>query len=99
MFALVGFCHGAASTRAVSLLSNEAVRKVMPDVILYGTAHCKKTSYYVNYRFADVAADSQAAEELVALTGSADKFPTFSIDGRKLRNPSLEKLEKALAWK
>ena len=89
------------------MLSNEAVRKVMPDVILYGTAHCKKTSYYcdvldkrrVNYRFADVAADSQAAEELVALTGSADKFPTFSIDGRKLRNPSLEKLEKALAWK
>ncbi len=73
-------------------------------VTLYGTAHCQKTLYYRNvlderrvaYRFADVASDPEAAKELIALTGSAEKFPTFSIGGRKLRNPSLLDLETAL---
>ncbi len=75
-----------------------------PSIILYGSAHCKKTAYYRSvleergtaYRFADVAADPRAVEELATLAGNADKFPAFSINGRKLRNPSLESLNKTL---
>ena len=37
----------------------------------------------------DATPPPRPARRLTALTGSADKFPTFEIRGRKLRNPKL----------
>lgn len=77
----------------------------MSDITLFGCTDCRKTDFYrqalaereVEYEFADVHEDEDAARRLVALTGSASKFPTFEIAGRKLRNPVLPELDKALA--
>lgn len=41
--------------------------------------------------------DPNAATRLIELAGSADKFPTFQINGKKLRNPTLPEFDKALA--
>ncbi|MAZ22976.1 N-acetyltransferase [Roseovarius sp.] len=76
-----------------------------PEVTLFGETRCHKTRHYqdalaarsVAYELAEVDKDAQAAERLTALTGSASKFPTFLIKGRKLRNPRLAELDKALA--
>ena len=75
------------------------------DIILYGETRCYKTRFYqaalevrgLKYALAEVDQDPEAARRLAALTGSPDKFPTFEIKGRKLRNPSLPDLEKTLA--
>jgi len=75
------------------------------DIILFGKARCHKTRHYraaleergLDYALAEVDRDPQAADRLSALAGGADKFPTFEINGRKLRNPSLPDLDKALA--
>lgn len=75
------------------------------DVVLFGEIRCPKTRYYqalleerdVAYEMAEVDKDASAAERLIALTGSATKFPTFSINGRKVRNPKPEELDKELA--
>ncbi|WP_281857300.1 N-acetyltransferase [Litoreibacter halocynthiae] len=74
-------------------------------ITLYGEIRCHKTRYYqaaleergLEYEMAQVDKDPEAAKRLSALTGSADKFPTFEINGRKLRNPTLPDLDKALA--
>lgn len=75
------------------------------DIVLFGEVRCHKTRYYqsaleergLTYEMAEVDKDAEAAKRLVALTGSADKFPAFEISGRKLRNPMLPELDKALA--
>lgn len=72
---------------------------------LFGETRCHKTRFYqaalldrgLEYELAEVDKDSQAAARLAELTGSADKFPTFEINGRKLRNPTLANLDKRLA--
>lgn len=77
----------------------------MPDITLFGEVRCPKTRFYqaaledrgLEYEMAEVDKDPQAARRLTNLTGSATKFPTFQIKGRKLRNPKLPELEKALA--
>ena len=74
-------------------------------ITLYGALRCHKTRYYqaaleergLAYDMAEVDKDPVAAKRLSALTGSADKFPTFEICGRKLRNPTLPELDKTLA--
>ncbi len=74
-------------------------------ITLFGEVRCHKTRFYqaaldergLTYEMAEVDKDADAATRLTALTGSANKFPTFEINGRKLRNPSLPELEKALA--
>lgn len=76
-----------------------------PDITLYGETRCHKTQHYqaalkergLEYELAEVDRDPQAADRLTALAGAADKFPTFEIKGRKLRNPNLPDLDKALA--
>ena len=76
-----------------------------PDITLYGETRCHKTRHYqaaleergLEYKLAEVDHDQQAADRLTALAGAADKFPTFEIKQRKLRNPSLPDLDKALA--
>lgn len=76
-----------------------------PEVTLFGAVRCHKTRFYqaalaargVAYEMAEVDRDAEAARRLEALTGSADKFPTFEIAGRKLRNPRLAELDKGLA--
>ncbi|MCB1449349.1 MAG: N-acetyltransferase [Nitratireductor sp.] len=74
-------------------------------IVLFGEIRCHKTRYYqaameergLKYEMAEVDKDPVAAKRLAALTGSANKFPTFEINGRKLRNPTLPELDKALA--
>lgn len=75
------------------------------DVTLFGEIRCLKTRFYqaaldergVAYEIAEVDKDPTAAARLTALTGSAQKFPTFEISGRKVRNPKLRDLDKELA--
>lgn len=77
----------------------------MQDVTLFGEIRCPKTRFYqalldergVDYELAEVDSDENAARRLTELTGSPAKFPTFSIMGRKVRNPKPEDLDKALA--
>ncbi|MGH1578838.1 N-acetyltransferase [Planktotalea sp.] len=74
-------------------------------ITLFGELRCHKTRFYqtaleergLEYELAEVDKDPEAAKRLSAITGSADKFPTFEIKGRKLRNPSLTELDKFLA--
>ena len=75
------------------------------DITLFGEVRCHKTRFYqaalvergLTYEMAEVDKDADAATRLAALAGSAVKFPTFQIKGRKLRNPSLPDLDKTLA--
>lgn len=77
----------------------------MAEVTLFGELRCHKTRFYqaaleergVPYDLAEVDKDADAARRLAALTGSADKFPTLEVKGRKIRNPSLPDLDKELA--
>lgn len=77
----------------------------MPDITLFGELRCHKTRFYrdaleergLAYELAEVDKDSDAARRLTDLTGSADKFPTFRIKGKKLRNPRLSELDATLA--
>lgn len=74
-------------------------------ITLFGETRCHKTRFYqaalaergLVYEMAEVDNDPDAAQRLIKLVGSADKFPTFQINGRKLRNPSLPDLDKTLA--
>ena len=74
-------------------------------ITLFGEVRCHKTRFYratleergLIYEMAEVDHDANAAKRLAALAGSADKFPTFEINGRKLRNPSLPDLDRTLA--
>jgi glutaredoxin len=77
----------------------------MADITLFGETRCHKTRFYqaaldergLTYELAEVDKDAEAARRLAELAGSADKFPTFQIKGRKLRNPLLPDLDKELA--
>ena len=77
----------------------------MNDITLFGETRCAKTRHYqaaleergIAYELAEVDKSEAAADRLTTLAGSADKFPTFEIKGRKLRNPSLPDLDKTLA--
>ena len=77
----------------------------MDSIILFGTRDCHKVRFYMDalqgrglaFRLAEVDRDAEAARHLTELTGNADRFPTLLIAGRKLRNPSLIDLDKALA--
>ena len=77
----------------------------MHDITLFGEVRCHKTRFYQSaleerglaYELAEVDKDPRAAERLTKLAGSAGKFPTFQIKGRKLRNPKLPELDKELA--
>lgn len=74
-------------------------------ITLFGETRCHKTRFYqaalaergLAYEMAEVDNDPDAALLLIKLAGSSNKFPTFQINGRKLRNPSLPNLDKALA--
>jgi predicted GNAT family acetyltransferase len=74
-------------------------------ITLFGEVRCPKTRFYqaalvergLTYEMAEVDKNADAATRLAALAGSAVKFPTFQIKGRKLRNPSLLDLDKTLA--
>ncbi len=77
----------------------------MADITLFGEVRCPKTRFYqaaleergLPYELAEVDRDVDAARRLTELAGSPTKFPTFAIKGRKLRNPLLPDLDKALA--
>lgn len=77
----------------------------MPEITLFGAVRCHKTRFYqaalkergLDYELAEVDKDPDAARRLTDLTGSAAKFPTFQIKGRKVRNPKLHELDKELA--
>lgn len=77
----------------------------MHNITLFGEVRCPKTRFYqaaleersLPYEMAEVDKDPNAGERLTALTGSAAKFPTFAIKGRKVRNPKLPELDKELA--
>lgn len=77
----------------------------MSDITLFGELRCYKTRYYrdaldergLNYELAEVDKDEESARRLADLTGSATKFPTFLIKGKKLRNPRLSELDARLA--
>ena len=74
-------------------------------ITLFGELRCHKTRFYqaalsergLTFEMAEVDKDPDAAKRLTELAGSADKFPTFQINGKKLRNPTLPELDKALA--
>lgn len=75
------------------------------DVTLFGEVRCPKTRFYqaaleergVPFEMAEVDKSPDATARLVALTGSAQKFPTLEIKGRKVRNPKEPDLDKELA--
>ena len=79
------------------------------DVRLYGARACHKSRFYedalkerkVEYVFRDVEADKEAARELSAIFGADPaghtKYPTFLIKGKRLRNPRLRDLDRALS--
>lgn len=77
----------------------------MADITLFGELRCHKTRFYrdaleergLDYELAEVDKDPASARRLAELTGSADKFPTLEIKGRKVRNPKLSDLDKELA--
>lgn len=77
----------------------------MHDITLFGEVRCHKTRFYqaaleergLAWEMAEVDKDAEAAARLAKLAGSADKFPTFQIKGRKVRNPKLPELDKELA--
>lgn len=75
------------------------------EVILYGTQRCHKTQYYksfldernINYALLDVETNAVYADRLRNLYKSGElNFPTITIGDKKLRNPSVKKLEKWL---
>lgn len=78
-------------------------------VRLYGARGCHKSRFYedalkergVPYDFRDVEADKEAARELSAIFGADPaghtRYPTFLIKGKRLRNPRLRDLDRALA--
>ncbi len=75
------------------------------EVKLYGAERCHKTQYYktflearhINYVLLDVEINARYAEELRDLyTNRKLNFPTITIGGKKLRNPSVNELEKWL---
>ncbi|WP_299113026.1 glutaredoxin family protein [uncultured Winogradskyella sp.] len=70
---------------------------------LYGTERCHKTQYYksffenknLSYVFLDVEEDEINAIELRNLYENKKlNFPTITISGKKLRNPSEKDLNK-----
>ena len=78
------------------------------DIRVYGAARCHKTQFYLDFfrekqlevMFLDVEKDQAAAAELRSLytTGKLN-FPTILLNGKKLRNPRIEELEKWLEKK
>ena len=81
----------------------------MPPVRLYGARSCHKSRFYqdalndrqVSVVFRDVEEDQDAAGELRLIFGNDPeghtKFPTFLINGKRIRNPRLRDLDRALA--
>lgn len=73
------------------------------DIRLYGAKRCHKTQFYIqllsernlDFEFLDVEKEETAAQELRALykTGKLH-FPTILIKDKRLRNPSVEEIEK-----
>jgi arsenate reductase-like glutaredoxin family protein len=78
------------------------------DIKLYGSEHCHKTQFYMdyfnskklNFNFLDVVSNPVHAAELRNLytTGKLN-FPTILIKGKKLRNPRIDEIEKWLEKK
>lgn len=75
----------------------------MSEIKLYGTERCHKTQYYkkyleglnLEYKFLDVELNEVDAEELRSLYKNRKlNFPTLTIGGKKLRNPSDTDLKK-----
>jgi len=75
----------------------------IPEIRLYGSAHCHKTQYYkellsemgLPYEFLDVEANKEHAELLRDLYENGKlNFPTITIGKKKLRNPPKAELEK-----
>lgn len=75
---------------------------------LYGAKRCSKTNFYIDYfrtkniaiNFYDVEENEAYAETLRSLYENRRlNFPTITIAGKKLRNPTLEEIEKWLQKK
>ena len=77
----------------------------MAELILYGAARCGRTMDLLaalrqrglEAKLADVQADPACAEALRRLTGDVAKYPLLLVDGKKLRNPSMQTLDVELA--
>jgi arsenate reductase-like glutaredoxin family protein len=70
---------------------------------LYGSKRCHKTKFYqsllkqkkIDYQFLDVEENKNSAEELRALYENGKlNFPTLTVLGKRLRNPSVKELTK-----
>lgn len=79
--------------------------KTIPEIRLFGTENCHKTTYYKKvlkekgfpFLFLDVLKDETHAETLRSLyTNRKLNFPTITIGSKKLRNPTEEDLNKWL---
>ena len=73
------------------------------NIKLYGTDRCHKTQFYkrffedqnLAFQFLDVETDLERAEELRNLyTNRRLNFPTILINRKKLRNPSVDELNR-----
>lgn len=78
----------------------------LAPVRLYGSAECFKTRVYadflakrdVSFTLRDVEHDECAADELRSLYSDGDlKFPTLLVQDKRLRNPDMRALDRALA--
>jgi len=77
----------------------------IPTIKLYGSPNCHKTRFYKDFlskralpfQFFDVIQNEKAAEELRSLYSNRKlNFPTITVGHKKLRNPSINELEKWL---
>ncbi len=75
------------------------------DITLFGAIRCHKTRHYIKFLeqlglpfvFKDVEKNEMHAEQLINLFDSGKlNFPTFLLDGKKLRNPKDDELLKQL---
>ena len=76
------------------------------EIKLYGTERCHKTQYYkafldekgLDYYFLDVETNNNFAEDLRRLYENRKlNFPTITIGKKKLRNPTVNDLNKWLS--
>ncbi len=71
---------------------------------LYGTAWCPKSAHLRNYlqsqwiEFEDLNVETQeeAEQEVRGFYDGELKFPTLSVDGKHIKNPSIQDLDKFL---
>lgn len=90
-------------TRLIIVPTKSSLSNYAEEVQLFGAARCHKTKFYLEYlddkelkyAFYDVEKEQAHASKLKSLYENGKlNFPTFVINGKRLRNPSMKELQK-----